>query len=174
MSNVNLVTCKRCGAPNLAWVQSKKTGRFYLALTQKFHGVQHGNGYSAGGVSVLAHKPHKCDDPHAGGHPVCDKCGKRHSPHSGDMICLVNQRVAALADPQWKSRTPGRWQNLTRHSLNAGDFTAEVEHDTETGEILLSVWLNGQVYSQDGVIYNEVQMPTVDEAKAKALKLMEH
>jgi hypothetical protein len=26
----NVVTCKRCGNPNCVWVESRKTGKFYL------------------------------------------------------------------------------------------------------------------------------------------------
>ena len=73
----NLTTCKRCGAQNLAWVQSKRTGRYYLAQTQQYHGMPLGGngGYSRGGTNVLAHRPHKCDE----ARPVCDDCGYRHT-----------------------------------------------------------------------------------------------
>lgn len=57
------VMCKRCGEVNLAWVKSKKTGRFYLAPIRKYHGMPLGGdrGYSRGGEQVVAHQPHKCD-----------------------------------------------------------------------------------------------------------------
>lgn len=170
---ITTTTCKRCGAQNLAWVQSKKTGRYYLALTQKYHGIP-ATGTSAavpGGITVLAHRPHKCDDPRSG-RPVCDTCGHRHSVHE-NSICLVRQRAAAAADPQWDSWTPARWPNLVRHSLDAGDFRAEIEHNTETGEVLLSVWYNGQRWTDaDGVTYSEAPMPGVEEAKAKVLEII--
>jgi len=165
-------TCKRCGQPDLAWVQSKKTGRYYLALTQKFHGAPLGGadgGYSKGGTTVLAHRPHKCDDPQTG-RPVCETCGQRHAV--GNSICEVHQRANAVADPQWTSRTPARWPNLTRHSLDAGDFRAEIEHDTETGEVLATVWYHNQAFTVDGVTYREVSFATVEEAKAKVLEII--
>lgn len=174
MANVTTTTCKRCGQADLAWVQSKKTGKFYLARTRKYHGASLGGdgGYSRGGVSVLAHLPHKCDDARTG-RPVCDTCGQRHQAgYAGDSICLVNQRAAAAAEPQWQTRTPARWPNLVRHNLDAGDFRAEIEHDTETGEVLLSVWYNNQGYTADGVSYREARFPGVGEAKAKVLEII--
>lgn len=170
-SMTTTTSCKRCGQSDLAWVKSKKTGRFYLALTQKFHGAPLGGdgGYSQGGITVLAHRPHKCDDPRSG-RPVCETCGQRHAV--GSSICLVHQRAAAAASPQWTTRTPARWTNLTRHSLNAGDFQAEIEHDTETGEVLVNVWYNNQGFTIDGVTYRDARFATVDEAKAKVLEII--
>jgi hypothetical protein len=49
------VQCKRCGDIAVAWVKSKKTGRFYLAQT-----VQRSGNYTFH-TEVLAHRPHKCD-----------------------------------------------------------------------------------------------------------------
>lgn len=172
MSNVTTTTCKRCGQSDLAWVQSKKTGRWYLALTQKYHGMP-ATGTSAavpGGITVLAHRPHKCDDP-SSGRPVCDTCGHRHDVHS-TSTCLLHQRNNVLADPQWEARTPARWPNLNRHSLDAGDFRAEIEHDTVTGEVLVNVWYNNQAFTTSGVTYRDTPFATVDEAKAKVLEVI--
>lgn len=81
--SIQTTQCKRCGQQKLAWVQSKKTGRFYLAHTQTYHGMHHGNGYSRGGTNVLAHQPHKCDEDR----PVCNVCGYRHDAHySGSFM----------------------------------------------------------------------------------------
>lgn len=168
----NTTTCKRCGQSDLAWVQSKKTGRYYLALTQKFHGAPLGGdgGYSKGGITVLAHRPHKCDDPRSG-RPVCETCGHRHAV--GNSICEVHQRVNAAANPQWDAYSPARRPSLTRHSLNAGDFHAEIEHDAETGEVLVTVWYHNQTWTDaDGVTYRDASFPNVDEAKAKVLEII--
>ncbi|QDH91764.1 hypothetical protein SEA_PHRAPPUCCINO_89 [Mycobacterium phage Phrappuccino] len=54
MSN-RVVQCKRCGDVNVAWVKSKRTGRFYLAMTA-------GRARSSGeSPQVLSHRPHQCD-----------------------------------------------------------------------------------------------------------------
>lgn len=56
------VQCKRCGQVNLAWVQSKRTGRYYLAPVRSYHSMPGFN--TSGGrktESVSAHQPHKCD-----------------------------------------------------------------------------------------------------------------
>lgn len=78
--------CDRCGQQQLAWVQSKRTGGWYLCHTQHYHGQHHGNGYSPGGVNVLAHRPHKCDEDR----PVCGECGYRHN------------KAWNLADCEWR------------------------------------------------------------------------
>lgn len=72
-------TCKRCGSTQVAWVQSKKTGKWYLAFATEYSAsVTYGpdKAYTTpGGVAVHAHTPHKCDDYSRGGmmdrrHPV--------------------------------------------------------------------------------------------------------
>ena len=90
----NLVACNRCGAQKLAWVQSKRTGRYYLAQTQTYHGMHHGNGYSPGGTSVLAHRPHKCDEDR----PVCDSCGYRHSVLGRLEDCLWRKNGGRIVE----------------------------------------------------------------------------
>lgn len=83
--SIQTTECNRCGQQNLAWVQSKRTGRYYLAHTQKYHGAALGGdrGYSRGGTSVLAHQPHKCDEDR----PVCETCGYRHDQHNSEWAC---------------------------------------------------------------------------------------
>lgn len=82
---VKLVDCNRCGARELSWVKSARTGRFYLALTQKYHGLPADmNGRATpGGVNVLKHRPHQCDVER----PICETCGYRHDRGLEYMAC---------------------------------------------------------------------------------------
>lgn len=71
-----LTTCKRCGERHCAWVQSKKTGRFYLAdaMETKVRVGSSGNGsYRVGGLDVRPWQPHKCDAPCPVRSPGCQK-----------------------------------------------------------------------------------------------------
>jgi len=51
-ASVKAATCNKCGARNVAWVESKKTGKWYLA-----EGTL-GLGVSPGRVIPVKHKPH--------------------------------------------------------------------------------------------------------------------
>lgn len=58
--------CKKCGDINVAWVKSKRTGRYYLAYAYEsrgytVYGADSAHRVPGGGVQVSAHKPHKCD-----------------------------------------------------------------------------------------------------------------
>lgn len=110
---MQMAKCQRCGQQKLAWVQSKRTGKWYLAHTQSYHGMHHGNGYSPGGTSVLAHKPHKCDEDR----PVCGDCGYRHD------------RVLSLEDCQWR-KDGGRIVEDGYELLYRGE-APKIAHDEE-------------------------------------------
>lgn len=77
-----LAQCKRCGSTSVAWVQSKRTGKWYLAFARTAkEAVAYTDSGAHGGreyVSVAAHMPHKCDDPMYGGYNPCPLCNKPH------------------------------------------------------------------------------------------------
>ena len=66
--SVKLVDCKYCGRPNLAWVKSDRTGRWYLAhVDATSGGAAYGHSSNAtwtGGYYVKKYQPHtreECD-----------------------------------------------------------------------------------------------------------------
>lgn len=78
-----LAQCKKCGSQRVAWVLSKKTGKWYLAFATKSHAVVNytavgGPASSGGGVNVYAHQPHCCDNRQLGGHDACPHCNRHH------------------------------------------------------------------------------------------------
>lgn len=125
---MKLVSCRRCGQQNLAWVQSKRTGRYYLAKTQNYRGMP-ADGVNAavrGGVSVLAHRPHKCDEDR----PVCEVCGYRHNA------------AWAMDDCQWRQRG-GRIVEDGQELLYRGE-SPKIVHDEELPRILREDWEKGK------------------------------
>lgn len=77
--------CKRCGSGRVGWVQSKKTGKWYLAFATRTHSVQVGS-QRAGetGWHAHAHIPHDCTNPARGGYDACPLCkGHHHVPLDG-------------------------------------------------------------------------------------------
>ncbi|MFC9432748.1 hypothetical protein [Nocardia sp. NPDC057030] len=67
-----LTQCKRCGSQQVAWYQSKSTGKRYLAKARQ------GRGGAGIGVVVDPRLPHRCDDINRGGHDACPHCGRHH------------------------------------------------------------------------------------------------
>lgn len=57
ISGSQLVTCKRCGCTRLGWATSTKTGRSYLANTQRSHSDRATDAYV-----VQPWAPHNCDE----------------------------------------------------------------------------------------------------------------
>lgn len=64
MNAPRTATCKRCGSTGVAWVQSKRTGRHYLALATV--GTSR-DGSNYGKVIVYPQTPHDCHDATKGG-----------------------------------------------------------------------------------------------------------
>jgi hypothetical protein len=76
--------CKRCGSVQVGWVQSKKTGKWYLAFATPTHSMQiDGKSYGSSGYQVHAHVPHDCKEPVRGGFKPCEACGNHHNVPMG-------------------------------------------------------------------------------------------
>lgn len=80
MATTKNTTCGRCGSRSVAWVQSQRTGRYYLAFATHHHSVALDGGQRSGETGWVAHpqNPHKCDDVLVGGFNACPNCGKHH------------------------------------------------------------------------------------------------
>ncbi len=71
--------CNRCGSTKVGWVESKKTGRWYLALATPTHSIQiEGRALGTTGVQIHPQTPHQCDSPNRGGYDACPLCGRHH------------------------------------------------------------------------------------------------
>jgi hypothetical protein len=91
--------CKRCGSIQVGWVQSKKTGKWYLAFATPTHSMQiDGKSYGSTGYHVHAHVPHKCDDPARGGFKPCDACGRHHITPLGAPAAVLAEWCTRYAD----------------------------------------------------------------------------
>jgi hypothetical protein len=159
-----LATCNRCGETNVAWVQSKRTGKWYLAEAYRYHGQPADmNGRAIpGGVAVRAHEPHRCDE----ARPVCARCTQRHAPGS-TQTCDLGVRRLAMANPVWDVFEGKR--GTVRHTLDAGDIRAEVEHFP--GEpILLRVAYQGQAVEIDGQLMQDFEVASFDAGRELAEK----
>lgn len=172
MTTTTTTTCKRCGQPDLAWVQSKKTGRWYLAHTQRYHGAALGGdrGYSRGGISVLAHQPHNCDQDR----PLCDKCGVRHDRFATDL-CEARQRDArrqAEADQplDWKTWTASHGGTIA--ALERADFDIRVREMKDNSWELEYNFRTVPVASGLQNWDVEEGFATLDAAQARALELI--
>lgn len=171
-------TCKRCGSTQVAWVQSKKTGKWYLAFTTAYHGdpgdYASGRRGSSGGTTVHKHIAHDCDDPIKGGHSICETCGQRHQ-RGAQSICDANTyhaRKAAEADsaPEWQS-----WIGPTGteiHALESADYDFRVR-TLPSGMIELEWQLRrvpqGSSLKRFG---DEDEFATVEEAKVRAAEIV--
>lgn len=71
--------CKRCGAVGVGWAQSKRTGKWYLALATPTHSIMvEGKRCGETGYQVHPQTPHRCDEPNRGGFDACPDCGRHH------------------------------------------------------------------------------------------------
>lgn len=162
-----MATCNKCGQINLAWVKSERTGRYYLALTQKYHSVQLDNGRVAGGgTTVLKHRPHKCDDErHGGGRPLCDKCGNRHASWETTFCegqVRATQREAEKDQPlEWIEKTN---KFGIRHVLFRADYTISIQVSDDHG-IELDTYGVGWSQTEEG--FNDLQA-----AKERGLEII--
>lgn len=172
MAKVTTTTCKRCGQPSLAWVQSKKTGKFYLAHTQKYHGMP-ATGTSAavpGGISVLAHQPHKCDEDR----PLCDKCGIRHDRFATEL-CETRQRDARR---EAEASQPLEWRTWTASHGGTISALERADYDIRVREMKDGSWeleYNFRTVPAASGLKNwdvEEGLGTLAAAQARALELI--
>lgn len=71
--------CRRCGSGRVGWVQSTRSGKWYLAFATPTHSVQV-DGHRSGetGHHIHRHILHRCDEPNTGGFDACTLCGRHH------------------------------------------------------------------------------------------------
>lgn len=71
MATNRKTTCKKCGSTQVGWVQSKRTGKWYLAFATEYRAsttyLPDSAHTTPGGVQVHPQTPHKCDDYTRGG-----------------------------------------------------------------------------------------------------------
>lgn len=150
--------CKKCGSTSVAWVQSKRTGKWYLAFATTYHGTPADgvNKATAGGVAVHAHIAHDCDDPAKGGRPTCERCGTRHGV--GDqMICDAVLRDAQAEAPLTFEVT--QLKKSVRHVLDRVDWSIRIYERPDVVEL--------EVYGK-GIEPLDEEFDTVEAAKAAA------
>lgn len=124
-----LTQCKRCGCPDLAWWQSNKTNRFYLAHTQVSQSEVHERRY------ICPWAPHRCEtyiarmdalgeqiardtahrewwdvlcahETHETAHPDCSNCAAERGDFHHFQTWL-DARAAELFRPwKWAPETP--------------------------------------------------------------------
>lgn len=93
------VSCKKCGSVQCSWVQSKRTGRYYLAFCTPTHSIQvEGRVSGTSGWQVHPQTPHDCTDPVRGGFKACESCGKHHNVPLGVPAAQLPEWCARYAD----------------------------------------------------------------------------